>query len=143
MEENQEQQVWSRVLAQPPLRVDVQGLSREAGELAAIYRRLAGSLTGRGRELAWALMEEEQANAACLRGIGVLCGSGPEVVKIWEPGTENGRRLLEKCFHRARRCQGEYMARSVDAEFGEIFRHLADREGAQCVRIAELLGRMK
>ena len=137
-----EQQVWQRVMAQPedPARDDLRGLLLAAMELAAAYRYLAGALTGRQRERAKRLHEGEQANIACLKGIGILSGRGEEVLKIWNPSKEPGRKLLEKCYHKSRRCMVEYMSRSAETEFGTVFRKMADREGEHCAWIAELLG---
>ena len=144
MKENQENAVWQRVLAQPEISPDrdLHGLIRESAGLAAIYRRLAGNLTGRGKLLARALLEEELATGEILRGIAALSGHRAEGLKLWEPLTEGGSRLLEKCYHRTRHCQSDCMARSLDPEFGEVFRSLADREAEQCTRIAQLLGRL-
>jgi len=145
MEQDREKQVWQRVMGQPEAerRWDPAALLQEALELAAVYRRLTESLTGRGRAMARKLMETEQSCGDCLRGIGILSGHPREGIKLWEPAGDSGRRMLEKCYHRTRRCQAEYTARSLDPEFGEVFRELAVREGRQCVRIAELLGWMK
>ena len=132
MEENRENQIWQRVLAQPERKAagDLQTLLREAEALAAVYRRIPHPLAKR-------LREGELANAACLRGIGLLSGEKTEVVKLWEPA---GKPDLRSCYHRTRRCQAEYAARSLDGEFGEVFRKMAHREAEHLSLLARLLG---
>ena len=142
MDKTREAEVWQRVAEGPRSAPGPEGLLGESAALGAIYRRLAGSLTGPGRSLARKLLAEEEALAACLRGIQVLSGGGGERLRHWEPGKENTRKLLQGCYHRTRRCQGEYAARSLDPDFGEVYRSLAERAGKQCVRLAELLGNL-
>ena len=139
---NAEQQVWQRVFAQPgqPPREDLRGLVLSAAELAGVYRKLSGSLTGRAKELARGLYQGETANVACLKGLSFLSGGSEEGLRSWNPDKAPVRRQLEKCYHRTRRCMTEYAARSAEAEFGEVFRRLADREGQHCAWLAELLG---
>ena len=143
MEERSAQaQVWERVFArngeQP--RDDLRELLAAATELAGVYRHLAGTLTGKPRERVRQLYEEELANIACLKGLGILAGRREEVLKIWAPSREPGKKLLEKCYHRSRRCMVNYMGYSAEPEFGVVFQKLAEREGQHCALIAELLG---
>ena len=141
MEQHREEGVWSRVAAQPRQELgDLRSLLRESAALAAIYRRAAETMTGQGKVLARKLLEEELAAGACLRGIGILQATQKEQVPLWEPGTKGGRGLLEGCYHRTRRCLAEYTARSVEPEYGTVFRHLADRAAYRCCLLAQLLG---
>lgn len=137
-----EQQVWQRVKAcrEEVPQSDLRQLQRETMELAAIYRSLSAQLTGRQRELVVKLYRGEKANAAALTGMGILSRQNTEQVKLWQPGKEDPRKLLERCYHRTRRGMMEYLARSADAEFGVVFEKLAKREGEHCWMIAELLG---
>ena len=48
----------------------------EAMEAAAVYRKLAGQFSGRGREQLRHLHDMQMEILACLRGIGRLSGSG-------------------------------------------------------------------
>ena len=141
---NVEQQVWQRVLAQSaqPQRDDLRSLQLSAMEMAEVYRHLANTLSGRDREQAKRLHDGETANISCLRGIRILSGVTGEKTKVMNVPKESAGKLLEKCYHKTRRAMTEYMARSVDGEFGEVFRKMADREGAHCAVIAELLGEM-
>ena len=139
--QNPESQVWQRVF-QPPEQPtsDLRPLRMAVMELAAGYRHLSQTLTGPGKELARRLWEEEQASAACLKGLALLSGGGPEVLKIWDPPKESPQKLLVKCYHKSRRCMVECMTRSAEAEYGTVFRHLADREGQHCALLSQLLG---
>ena len=139
---NTEQQVWQRVrsAAQEPPRNDLRQLQREAMELAASYRGLVSQLTGRQQEQARRLYLGEKANGQTLAGIGALSRQQGEALKLWQPGKEPARKVLEKSYHRTRRCMTEYLARSADGEFGVVFQKLADREGEHCGLIVELLG---
>ena len=143
--ENQdvERQVWQRVFAQPqtkPEGDDLRMLVLSSLEAAGAYRYLAGILTGRSRELARRLWEEEQETTACLRGLHRLSGGGKERPKGISAMQDRPDKVLEKCYHRARRTVTEYTARTVDSEFGSVFRRLAAREEEHCARIAQLLG---
>jgi hypothetical protein len=109
-------------------------------ELAAVYRTLVAQFTGRQQEQARRLYLGEKANAQTLAGIGLLSRQPAEALKLWQPGKEAPGKVLERCYHRTRRCMTEYLARSAEAEFGSVFRLMADREGEHCAVIAELLG---
>ncbi len=137
-----EQQVWQRVRAsreESPTN-DLRQLQREAMELAAIYRGLSQQLAGTAREQVLRLHMGEKANAAALAGVGILSRQGGESLKLWQPGKEEPKRLLERCYHRTRRCMTEYLARSAEGEFGVVFEKMAKRAGEHCEMIAELLG---
>lgn len=139
-----EQQVWQRVNAcrEEGSKNDLRQLQREAMELAAVYRMLLPQLTGYQREQVMKLQQGERANAAALAGIGKLSRTGGEQLKLWQPGKEDPAKLLERCYHRTRRCLTEYLARSAEAEFGIVFDRMAKREGEHCAVIAEVLGRL-
>ena len=142
MDERNVEQVWQRVRSggEEPQGKDLRQLRREAMELAVIYRGLVAQLTGGQQEQARRLYLGEKANAAALGGIGILSRQREEQLKIWQPGKEPVGKILEKCYHRARRCMTEYMARSAEIEYGVVFQKLAEREGQHCTLIAELLG---
>lgn len=139
--DDMETRVWQRVLAQPeqPQREDLKLLIIYAQELTAAYGRLMKETYGRNRELLRKLYEGEQTNVACLKGLSLLQGRQVKLNPIQAP-REPAQKLLEKCYHRTRRAMAEYMARSAAAEFGEVFRAMADREGHNCGLLAEVLG---
>ena len=140
--ETAQQQVWKRVFQrqEEPPRDDLRSLQMAAAELVSLYRYLQGVTTGKQRELVRLLYEGETATLAALKGVGVLSGKGEEVLKLWNPGKETGRHLLEKCYHKTRRCMVAYMGNSAEPEFGAVFRALADREARHCLLLAQLLG---
>lgn len=137
-----EQQVWQRVFARQEevMENDLRGLLMGAMEQAAAYRYLAGVLTGKKAERAKRLYESQQAAVACLKGLVMLSGRPGAMPKGAGPSKEPAGKLLEKCYHRSRRAMAEYLSRSAEPEFGQVFRALADREGVRCVLIAEVLG---
>lgn len=118
-------------------------MQREAMELAAIYRSLAARMAGKTQEQLMKLYRGERENAAALAGIGVLSRQMGENIKLWQPEREDAGRLLERCYHRTRRCMTEYLARSAEGECGVVFERLAKRAGDHCVMIAQLLGGMQ
>ncbi len=137
-----EQQVWQRVLAcrEEIPKNDLRQLQREAMELAAAYGMLAARMNGSQREWIMQLHRGEKANAMALAGMGYLSRQRGEQLKLWHPGKEDPQKLLERCYHRTRRCMTEYLARSADGEFGVVFDRMAKRAGEHCAMIAELLG---
>ena len=140
-----EQQVWQRVRAsrEEGTKNDLRQLQREAMELAAVYRLLASRMAGRQQELLTKLYQGERENGAALGGIAVLSRQGGESLKLWQPEKEEARRLLERCYHRTRRCMTEYLARSADGEFGVVYERMAKRAGEHCLMLARLLGGMQ
>ena len=142
---NMEQRVWQRVRggsAEQPERMDLRALMLSAMENAAAYRQLSGMLTGRLRERAKGLLEGEQANIACLKGIHLLSTGAAMKPKAMNLPSAPAGKLLEKCFHRSRRAMVEYTSRTVDGEFGAVFQKMADREREHGAVIAELLGEL-
>ena len=143
--QTREQQVWQRVQAgrEEVPGNDLRQLQREAMELAAIYRAMTSRLTGKQQEQVQRLYAGEKANASALMGIGVLSRQGGEALKFWQPGKEDVKLQLQRCYHRTRRCMTEYLARSAEAEYGVVFEKLSKREGEHCGMIAELLGSLE
>ncbi len=140
-----EEAIWQRVAQRPevPQGESLRSLLLASLELAGIYRYLTQTLTGKSRERARQLLDGELRNISCLKGIAILSGRREEVLKIWNPGRESAFKLLEKCYHRTRRCLVEYMSRTAEGEFGTVFQKMADREAHHCGWIAELLGSLK
>ena len=140
--ESMEQEVWQRVRTSREAgpRNDLRQLQREAMELASIYRNLSSRLAGKSQELVKRLYAGESATVSALAGIGVLSRQSGEPLKLWQPGKEDPGKMLERCYHRTRRCIAEYLARSADGEYGVVFEKMAKREGEHCTLLAELLG---
>ena len=139
MNRDVEQQVWQRVLGQQePPRGSLRPMELEAMEAAAVYRKLAGQFSGRGREQLRHL--HDMQILACLRGIGRLSGSGGRKTAQIAVPEEPAAKALERRYHCARRAVMEYTVRTVDGDFGIVFQHLADLSREECVLLARLLG---
>ncbi len=136
-----EQRVWQRVAERPVVVQDTKPLLLAAREQAAVYDRLAKQMTGKNREIVGKLWKKEAENVACLKGICALQGI-PVKRTVFTAPKEPPRQALERSYHKTRRAQTEYLARSVGGEFGEVYRTLADRSREQCVLLAEILGRL-
>ena len=129
-----EERVWQRIQGQPQAGPgDLRPLLLLAMEAEAACRQLPPGPT---RER---LVKNAAANAACLRGIGILGGEGGKRQSQAVP-REPARKLIEKCYHRARHLTAEYTARELDGEFGVVYRQMADRERENCALLMELLG---
>jgi len=73
MNRDVEQQVWQRVLGQSESpRRNLRPMELEAMEAAAVYRKLAGQFSGRGREQLRHLHDMQMEILACLRGIAAV-----------------------------------------------------------------------
>ena len=138
--EELEQRVWQRVLGPAEeASGNIKALLLESGMLAAGYASLAkkaGETTG---PLLKKLYREELEILHSLQGIAHLQGQPISLGHLAAP-REPAARLLEKSYHRCRRAEQEYMARSVSGEFAQVFRELSERAGQQCCRITRLLG---
>ncbi len=140
-QESSQQQIWQRVFSQQPTkREDIRPLLLSAAESAAVFHHLANTLTGTARDRAKVLYQSQGETVACLKGLAILSGDPGENLKRLQPSKEPPRRLLEKAYHRAKRAVAEYAARSLDGEFGMVFRCLSQQEEQRCAEIARLLG---
>lgn len=136
-----EQQVWNRVFcsqdreAAPPMG-QLAFLCRES---AAVYRDLLSGAGGARRRILQQLLQGEEENLACLRGLGMLQGIAVADRKIAGPGREK-REPLRGCWDRSLYLLGEYTARSALGGSGPVFRQMAARQERSCALLAELLG---
>ena len=139
-----EQQVWQRVLGQQEIQqtTGLKALAMEAREAAREYRQLSRVCRGKQQTLARALWEAEEEAMEMLRGLHYL--QTGETLRLPEPvGTgAAGKRSLMKRYHETRRRAAEYLSRSGEPEWGQVFRILAKGQEDQCARIAGLLGCM-
>lgn len=129
--------------AEAPAGKDPEQLRRQSMELASVYRSVAASLTGKNQEQAKRLYARELETARTLAGIRVLSRQAGEHLKLWQPGKENPRKALHRCYHQTLRARIEYMARSAEPEYGVVFDFLAREAARQCAEIAQLLGGLK
>lgn len=138
-------QVWQRVAAPPapePEGGALQALALYAAETAALYQALAGALSGKAKEQALKLLELQRDTLNCLQGLrrlSQLSGNGVRIPKM--PAMPAGK-LAAQGYRRAKRSLTEYTARSIDPEFGPVFRSLSQREEENCAVIASILGQL-
>lgn len=140
------ERVWNRVRGKteaPPAAPSTRGLlSLIAEEMqdATTYLHLSRGYQGKEGALLRKLSQEEQAHAACLKGIYTLMvGNRPEVRAV-PPKQESAEIILRRCYGREMRCLNEYENRSKDPEYGQVFARLAIQEREHCRKILELLG---
>ena len=146
MDKEKAARVWQRVKGEPEHPPMVQGLLALISEEwtdAATYLRLSRQFTGKENAMLRKLAQQEQAHAACLKGIYTLItGSQPGVRAIPPEGTSVSN-ILRRCYGREMRCLAEYEARSTDPEYGRVFQGLAEQERQHCHMILEILGSLK
>lgn len=136
-------QVWQRVAAPPgpePDRGALQALALYAGETAALYQALAAALTGKSKEQAQRLWERQRDTFFCLRGLQKLSPSSGNAPRLPKAPNMPAGKLAAQGYRRAKHALTEYTARSIDPEFGPVFRRLALREEENCQLLAWLLG---
>lgn len=139
------QQVWKRVAAAPVSGLspgDLHSLIVPAMETAALYRRLGVTLSGKPRETALILSSEQEKTVCALRGMQKLSFGRTGTVSVSPVSLKNAARLLERGYRSAKQALTEYTARTIDPEFGPVFRQLAAREEAHCLGILTLLGQI-
>lgn len=135
--------VWQRVHAKPETRPEGEGLlALIAGEWAdaAAYLALSRQCQGRRSAQLRRLFEEEQAHAACLKGIYTLVTGTRPIVRTPLPPPEPMDVALRKCYGREMRCLAEYESRTADPEYGPVFVRLAAQEREHCKLVLELIG---
>ena len=148
MDRNREARVWQRVMGRdnpnmPELRRDnLKPLILEAQENTAAFRALALQLIGKQWEGLRRLETESMRLTWTLRGICALRGESLKLAPLPQP-REQPRKLLEKCFRRARNLWEETERRCMDPEFAPVFRALEALTREQCTATAELLGKLE
>ena len=116
--------VWSRVFAPSPG-------TRWEERLLWESRDLAEDLAA-----APSLRREQQEVSALLKGIRALEGAKPLAGPV--PRRREGD--LRQCYRRSLALAREFAARAAHPETGPLWQTAADRQLAQCVRIAKVLG---
>ena len=136
--------VWQRVQTPSPPTA-VQGMpewiARER-EDAMLYLHLSRQFRGRDSNILYQMYEQEQAHAACLKGIYKLTNHTLPEVRVAALPQEPPELLLRKCYGREMRCLAAYEARAGHPEYGAVFSKLAQQEQEHCRSILEILGRM-
>lgn len=135
--------VWDRVQNTAVSTADAQAiLNLIAEELqdAAAYQKLRRHLPPPQAAVAGQLARQEQAHAACLRGIYTMITGRKAVLPPPQVTDDPPEIVLRRCYGREMRCLSHYEARQQDVQYGHIFRALARQEQEHCHRILELLG---
>ena len=141
--------VWQRVKgssaspAPEPNTQGLLGLIAEEWTDATTYLHLSRMFQGRQSAMLRKMFEEEQAHAACLKGIYTLTTGTRPVTRTVPPPQEDPELTLRRCYGREMRCLAEYEARSADSQYGQVFARLATQEREHLRMILELIGSLK
>ena len=139
-------QVWKRVHGETTGNGPEDGLSEliaQEWEAATTYLQLSRRLQGRQNMLVRKLFEQEQAHAACLKGIYTLItGKRPNVAGV-KPVVDDPAKVLRRCYGKQMQCLAKYEQRSADPDYGHIYTRLAQQEKEHCHMILEILGSLK
>lgn len=148
--------VWQRVTAPaecsptpplppaytPPQAPDLGMLLARITRLAAIYRQLAGRLTGQSRVLLQKLAAAKQNQLAYFKGLCALSG-GCKAPRLPPMDKTAPRLLLEQCYGWESQLLEFFDERASDRRLGHIYSHLAQQQRGSCLQLLILLGRQK
>ena len=142
-------QVWQRVRGSNPSPTPepntngLLGLIAEEMTDATTYLHLSRMFQGKQSAILRKMFEEEQAHAACLKGIYTLATGTRPATRALPLSQENPEITLRRCYGREMRCLAEYESRSADSQYGQVFARLAAQEREHCRLILELIGNLK
>lgn len=139
-------EIWKRVQSQPPAGPDPSDLLPLIAEEwtdAVTYLHLSRQFKGKEAAALRRLGEQEQAHAACLKGIYTLLTGQHPTLRTPPAPRENPQTLLRRCYGREMRCLAQYQARATDPEHGHVFSRLAAQEQEHCHILLQLLGGLK
>lgn len=142
--ERWEEEVWKRVRQgqEVPQRLDLRALELAEGENLGAYQRMLPSMKGTARQTVLALLGTTRENLGMLRGMQMLAGAKIGETKPQPPKSQGAEALLRECYHRTRKLQMEYTARSTEGEWGSVFQILTKAAGESCGQIALALGQL-
>ena len=135
--------VWDRVQNATPPAADapaILNLIEEELLDAAAYLRLSKKLPTPQATAARQIAQQEQAHAACLKGIYTLITGRKAIVPPPAIADDPPDVVLRRCYGREMRCLAQYEARQNDPQYGHVFRSLARQEQVHCHHILEILG---
>ena len=138
--------VWQRVQGALPAEQKEQGLCEmiaRAWTDSAVFLHLARRFSGKESALLRKLSEQEQASAACLKGIYTLITGQRPAVRAVQPQPEESERALRRCYGSKMQSLTWYESRTGDPEYGPIYARLAQQEWEHCRIVLELLGGLK
>ena len=138
-------QVWERVQGQKrePERQpgdELPALIMAAQTAAMTFAHLARQASVKEAAVLQRLAREEQAHAACLKGMYILMtGKKPEV-RTPPVEKETRETALRRCYGEQMRSMRACEARREDGEYGHVFARLAQQEREHCCALLELIG---
>ena len=140
-----ENRVWQRVNGDNPPRLEQSLQALAAAELseAAAHLMLSRQLQGKEKAILRRIYEEDQAHAACLKGIHYFTFDTPLAVRHIPPAPESPAVALRKAYARKLRALRQYESRSDDPEYGAVYAALARQEQEHCRLILEMVGNLK
>ena len=145
-------EVWQRVQSASPAPPDPPEPSDPSDLLpmiaeewadAVTYLHLSRRFQGRQSAALRQMAQQEQAHAACLRGIYTLLTGQQPALRTPPASQEDPKTLLRRCYSREVRCLAAYQARAADPAHGHVFSRLAQQEQAHCHMLLELLGSIR
>jgi rubrerythrin len=146
LDAEKERQVWGRVRGDAYTAPDLKrlpALIASEEEAADTYLQLSRKLQGKERMILQRMSQEEQAHAACLKGIYHLM-TGERASTAYAPKQNTTVEVtLRRCYGKEMRCLAEYEARAQDKEYGAVFLRLAQQEQEHCRMLLEILGNLK
>ena len=86
------------------------------------------------------ISQQEQAHAACLKGIYTMITGRNAIVPPPKVADDPADIVLRRCYGREMRALAQYESRQGDPQYGHLFRSLAQQEQEHCHRIWEILG---
>lgn len=141
--------VWQRVQSQQP-EPQIQPRERNIpalimGEMTAAttYLHLARQMSAQQASVLQRLAREEQAHAACLKGIYNLITGQPAVIQTPQVPKESAELTLRRCYGMEMRSLAEYESHRDDPEYGHVFAKLAEQEREHCRAVLELIGGLR
>lgn len=144
--------VWQRVQGKatpapeekaPPCSLGLSTLIAGEREDGEAYLTLSHRFRGKPSLILQKIAQQEQAHAACLRGMGALTGEKKHSAGSAAFRPEGTEALLRRCYGRELQCIAAYEARTGDPQFGSVYAWLAAQEREHCCRILELLGSLR
>ncbi len=137
--------VWERVRAEPQSPLGASGLLEliaQQGASASAYLQLSRQFQGKTADTLQKMQEEKRSQAACLKGIYRLITDTQPVIKIPPAPQRSPETALRHCCRQEQHCLMQYLKRSSDPEFGQLFSKLAKREQALYCLVLELFGNL-
>lgn len=140
------ERVWKRVqggreeTAENARDLNLQGLIMNEWMAAGAYLQLARQMGGREAAVLQRLCREEQAHAACLKGMYLLTKGEKPVIRTPRPEKEPLETALRKAYAGELRSIADYEERSDHPEYGHVFASMAKQEREHSRTVLELLG---